>query len=91
MLDYREILTNFEGMKAWVYVVMFHNVEIGSWDGRNIKLHDNDFDWENVLELRVFNKDKELRYIRVSDELKCRLIEEDDPNDEYNTDRKSVV
>ena len=69
------IKSTFES-KAWAYVVMYHGVGIGFWDADEKKLvfHPSvEFDWEDVTELRVFDKDMELRFIRNEDgELKPR-------------------
>ena len=88
MADYKEIPTNFEN-RAWVYAVMYHNVEIGIWDGHDIKLHDEDFNWDDVVELRIFDGVKELRYIRVGNDLRHRLID-DNNNSPYLTGEDDV-
>jgi CRISPR-associated protein (TIGR03984 family) len=75
MADYREIPGHFPG-KAWVYIVMYHTVEIGLWDGRELNLRDADFSWEDILELRVFDWQKEMRYTRLGKELKLRIADD---------------
>jgi len=64
------------GSNAWAYVVMYHCVAIGIWDGKNEKLIFHEtiaFDWNYVTELRVFNNNRELRFLRdENDVLLCR-------------------
>ena len=50
--------------KAWAYTVMHHGVAIGLWDGADLNFHPSaEFDWEDVTELRIFNPERELRFI----------------------------
>jgi CRISPR-associated protein (TIGR03984 family) len=53
---------------------MFHNVEIGLWKDDSINLHDKDFNWGSLTELRVFDAESELRFVRVGDDLRERYL-----------------
>jgi CRISPR-associated protein (TIGR03984 family) len=55
---------------------MFHNVEIGIWKNNSINLRDNDFSWDNLTELRVFDADSELRLVRADDSFRERYIDD---------------
>jgi len=58
---------NVFNAKAWAYAVMYHGVGIGLWcpDKQDLIFHPNvEFDWEDVTELRVFDEEKELRFVR---------------------------
>jgi CRISPR-associated protein (TIGR03984 family) len=68
----------YAGKTAWLYAVMFHNVEIGLWKNDNISLHDNDFMWEDLTELRVFDDKSELRLVRVGDNFCERYISDNE-------------
>ena len=70
---------------SWAYAVMYHEVTIGLWNGDNFVFHDSvDFDWKHVMELRVFNKARELRFLRDEggDVLTRDSSEDIDANDE---------
>ena len=58
----------FKSQKAWAYAVMYHGVAIGTWEDGAENFHTTiDFSWENVIELRVFNSERELRFVRGED------------------------
>jgi len=65
----------FKG-KAWAYAVMYHGVAIGKWDSEKeaLRFHDSaGFNWDYVTELRVFDNQRELRFLRdENDVLLCR-------------------
>jgi CRISPR-associated protein (TIGR03984 family) len=56
---------------------MFDNVEIGLWKNDDISLHDDDFSWNNLTELRVFDASSELRLVRVGDSFRERYIDDE--------------
>ena len=65
MLEYENKINNTFTGKAWAYKVMYHGVAIGLWDGKDVRFHDGaGFDWDYILELRIFNKEREIRIIR---------------------------
>jgi CRISPR-associated protein (TIGR03984 family) len=82
------IKRHYAGKTAWAYAVMFHNVEIGLWNGDGINLHDNDFSWDNLAELRVFDAGSELRLARVGDGFRERYIDDKQelPEDAFTQD-----
>jgi CRISPR-associated protein (TIGR03984 family) len=67
----------YAGKTAWVYAVMFNNVEIGLWKNDGISLHDDDFSWDNLTELRVFDAGTELRLVRVGDSFRERYVDDE--------------
>ncbi|PKM59976.1 MAG: hypothetical protein CVU99_10580 [Firmicutes bacterium HGW-Firmicutes-4] len=64
-------ITEVFPQKAWVYLVSLHQVQIGIWDGVNIKLKDG-CSPEHLLELRVFTNNREVRVMRVDEDLLLR-------------------
>jgi CRISPR-associated protein (TIGR03984 family) len=51
--------------KAWAYTVMHQGVAIGTWEKDDVKFHKSAaFCWNDVLELRVFHENRELRFTR---------------------------
>ena len=66
MIDFDKIKDAFRG-KAWAYIVMYHAVEIGVWDDNKLAFFSNEFDEDCCLELRVFDKDRELRFLHLPD------------------------
>lgn len=52
--------------KAWAYSVEFDKVQIGVWNGSQLKFKDG-YSEDNLLELRVFNNKQELRVVRKND------------------------
>lgn len=72
-----EIKTYYAGKIAWVYAVMFHNVEIGLWKNDSVSLHDNDFNLDDLTELRVFDADSEFRLVRVGNGFRGRHIDDE--------------
>jgi CRISPR-associated protein (TIGR03984 family) len=67
---------------------MFDNVEIGLWKNDSISLHDEDFSWDNLVELRIFDAGSELRLVRVGDSFRERYIDdtEEFPKDAFPQD-----
>ena len=62
---YVEIIEDTFLSKAWAYTVMYHGVAIGLWVDNALKFHESaEFDWKHVAELRVFNTERELRFVR---------------------------
>jgi CRISPR-associated protein (TIGR03984 family) len=77
----------YAGKTAWVYAVMFHNVEIGLWKGDSIILHDNDFCGDDLTELRVFDDKSELRLVRVGDGFRERYVPDEElPKETFTRD-----
>lgn len=62
-----KIKTTFPDSDAWAYVVMYHSVGIGKWINEKDELvfHSSvAFSWNDVTELRVFDHNQELRFMR---------------------------
>ena len=68
-LDYIKKINEAFPKIAWAYAVMCHKVAIGAWENGALNFHSTvDFNWENIIELRVFNSERELRFIRGEDD-----------------------
>jgi CRISPR-associated protein (TIGR03984 family) len=67
---------------------MFHNVEIGLWKDNGISLHDNDFSWDSLVELRVFDANSEFRMVRAGAGFSERYIDDEEklPKDTFTRD-----
>ncbi|MDR1639698.1 MAG: hypothetical protein LBT59_08395 [Clostridiales bacterium] len=62
---------------AWAYAVFYDKVQVGVWDGEKLAFHDRAFEESDVVELRVFNSDSELRLTRLPDgKLAQRFIDD---------------
>lgn len=66
-IDY-EVIKDAFPEKAWAYVVMYHGVEIGCWDREKLDFYPEAFDESCCLELRVFDENRELRFLRRPDQ-----------------------
>jgi CRISPR-associated protein (TIGR03984 family) len=61
------IQKKFNGESAWAYAIFYDSVQLGYWNGTELRFHYATLNEGNVQELRVFNADKELRYVRLPD------------------------
>ena len=61
-MEYERIRNAFP-KQAWAYAVQDHNVQIGKWNGKDFAFH-NGWHEKYLLELRVFNHERELRFIK---------------------------
>jgi CRISPR-associated protein (TIGR03984 family) len=59
-IDYERIRSAFPG-KAWAYAEQFDNVQIGRWDGEKLTFRET-LQEDKVLELRVFDSCRELKF-----------------------------
>ncbi|MDR2132080.1 MAG: hypothetical protein LBP30_01905 [Clostridiales Family XIII bacterium] len=63
-----DIQKSFGGDIAWAYAVFYDSVRVGYWNGAKLRFHGIEFDEGNVQELRVFDANRELRYVRLPDD-----------------------
>ena len=76
-------IKNAFNCEAWAYAVMYHGVAIGIWDGEDMIFHNSTgFNWDYVMELRVFNKEREMRLMRGENDV--ILLRDSDIYKNYN-------
>jgi CRISPR-associated protein (TIGR03984 family) len=68
---------------AWAYAVFYDRVQVGYWNGERLIFHDREFsendmtEEDGMTELRVFDGERELRYVRLPDDtLAARYIDD---------------
>ena len=90
MSEYSNLIKQAFSSRAWAYSVMYHGVAIGVWDGNDVFFHKSaEFDWAYVTELRIFNNERELRFIRNEDGV---LLVRDNINiDMKNTEKQCAA
>ncbi|MDR0838919.1 MAG: hypothetical protein LBN99_04680 [Oscillospiraceae bacterium] len=85
-----KIGNKFGNNKAWAVCTMYHGVIIGKWDGKRLNFHkDAEFSEDCVTEMRVFNNDAELRFVKTDGGIKERYITDGANSDVY--DKKYLV
>jgi CRISPR-associated protein (TIGR03984 family) len=71
---------------------MFRSVEIGLWKNDSVGLHDNDFSWDVLTELRVFDAYSELRLVRAGDGFLERYVDDNDlPEGTFTKDAEYLL
>jgi CRISPR-associated protein (TIGR03984 family) len=79
----------FRNVKAWAVCTMYHGVCIGRWTGADFVFHESaEYSQDCVTELRVFNTDAELRFVKVGADYNVRYKDETEVSED---DRQESV